>query len=48
MFHANFVKQKARENGYRKRRLQPYQNRKIVLTYIINLENGCKRQIKAF
>lgn len=48
MFHANFVKQKARENGYRKRRLQPYQNRKIVLTYIIKLENGCKRQIKAF
>nr|DAQ80729.1 MAG TPA: hypothetical protein [Caudoviricetes sp.] len=42
------MEQKAGENGNRKRRLQTYQKRNIVLSYIIKLENGCKHQIKAF
>ena len=43
MFHAQiFVEQKASEDGNGKRRMQAYQNQKIVLAYSIKLENGCK------
>ena len=43
MFHAqNFVEQKASEDENRKRRMQAYQNRKIVLAYSDKLEDGCK------
>ena len=38
----NFVEQKASEDGNGKRRMQAYQNQKIVLSYIISLEDGCK------
>ena len=38
----NFVEQKASEDGNGKRRLQTYQNRKLVLAYSIKLEDGCK------
>ena len=43
MFHAQFfVEQKASEDGNGKRRMQEYQNRKIVLVYSIRLEDGYK------
>ena len=38
----NFMEQKASEDGNGKRRMQEYQIRKIVLEYIIKLEDGCK------
>ena len=38
----NFMEQKASEDGNGKRRLQAYQDQKIVLAYIISLEDGCK------
>ena len=36
------MEQKASEDGNGKRRLQAYQNQKIVLAYSIMLEDGCK------